>query len=70
VISCQFVPIRYIDTLGDVSERLLEVCQANNKTGLSVAEKMYKVLVENSLCVDNIAYTSSISGTDRIYKLS
>jgi len=61
------VCIRYIDSLGDVSERLLEVCQANDKTGLGVAERIYEVLVENGLLVQNIAfqsydYASSMSG--------
>jgi hypothetical protein len=61
------VCVRYIDSLGDVSERLLEVCQTKDKTGLGVAEKIYEVLVENSLPVENIAfqsydYASSMSG--------
>jgi len=53
--------VYYIDSLGhyslgDLSERLLEVYQAKDKTGLGVSKKIYKVLVENSLPIENIAF--------------
>ncbi|KAF0764466.1 zinc finger MYM-type protein 1-like [Aphis craccivora] len=52
------VCVRYVDSLGEISERLLEVCEANDKTGLGIAEKINDVLKKNGLSVQNIAFQS------------
>jgi len=68
------VCVRYVDSLGEISERLLEVCEANDKTGLGIAEKIHDVLKKNGLSVQNIAFQSydfassmsgKINGTQR-----
>jgi len=50
-------PKTYIaEMLGNI--KCLVGCQANDKTGLGVAERIYEVLVDNGLLVGNIAFQS------------
>lgn len=50
--------VRYVDSLGEINERLLAICEANDKTGMGIDEKMYNVLKKNGLSVQNIAFQS------------
>jgi hypothetical protein len=52
------VCLRYVDSSGEVSERLIAVCEALDKTGLGIAEKIKEVLEKNSLSCKNIAFQS------------
>jgi len=36
--------VRYVDSFGKISERLLEFCKAIDKTGFGVATKIHNVL--------------------------
>jgi len=38
------VCVKYVDALREINEKLLEVCEANNKTGLSIAEIIHDFL--------------------------
>jgi len=69
--------VRYVDSFGKISERLLEFYEATDKTGFGVATKINNVLENNGLPIKNIAFqsydfASSMSGkiNDTQQKLS
>lgn len=52
------VCIRYVNSSGEVSERLLEIVEALNKTGLGIAELIENVIIKNGLSPQNVAFQS------------
>lgn len=52
------VSVRYVDDQGKPKERLLEVAEATDKTGLGLATKIVDILTRNELHVGNIVYQS------------
>lgn len=41
--------VRYVNAAGEISERLLEIIKALNKTGLGIAETIESGIVNNEL---------------------
>jgi hypothetical protein len=48
--------LRYIDLFGDISERLVAVCEAFDKSGLGIAENIKKIIQKSGLPCENIAF--------------
>jgi len=54
--DCLAICVRYVDSKGQAVERLLEVAEGKNKTGLGTATETIDILTKNSLCTDNLAF--------------
>lgn len=52
------VCIRYVNASGEISERLLEIIEALEKTELGIAETIESVIVNNELPPKNVAFQS------------
>lgn len=52
------VCLRYVDPFGEVSERLVAVCEASDKSGLGIAENIKEIIQKNGLSCENIAFQS------------
>lgn len=52
------VCVRYVNSKGQAIERLLEIAEAKDKTGLGTATEIIDILAKNSLCTDNLAFQS------------
>lgn len=50
--------VQYVDSKGQAIERLLEVAEGKDKTGLGTATEIIDILTKNSLCTDNLAFQS------------
>ncbi|KAF0749187.1 52 kDa repressor of the inhibitor of the protein kinase-like [Aphis craccivora] len=52
------VYVRYVKAAGEISERLLEIIETSNKTGLGIAETIESVIVNNELPPKNVVFQS------------
>lgn len=56
--DCLAVCVRYANSKGQAVERLLEVAEGKDKSGLGTAAEIIDILKKNSLCTDNLAFQS------------
>lgn len=52
------VCVRYVNAAGEISERLLEIIEASDKTGLGIAETIESVIINNELPPKNVVFQS------------
>jgi len=52
------VCVSYVNASGEISERLLEIIEASDKSGLGIAETIESVIVNNELPPKNVAFQS------------
>jgi hypothetical protein len=50
--------LSYVDPFEEISERLVAVCEAFDKTGLGIAENIKEIIQKSSLPCENIAFQS------------